>query len=280
MRKPRNGGARVATKPDLLLIEVAPMLLSSREERPHEAYYFTADRLWRSELALIERYGLPVDKLRRDWRQDWAAPCHAHRYAIASRLLPQMLPVSLRLDGDLNVDSSGWRLRNDQPLSADNRRHGIENAWKDFGVALQTFQLCDAACRAQRDLLIRCREEQIAAALIWMPEAKLFQSWYPPAAEGEIRRHLERLSEQFDAPLIDARDWVEDEGFLDGHHLRHVGAVQFTERLRREVLEPILLVERRRWSEHLASLQRDDRRRSAAVVVRPDVADGANSRLR
>jgi hypothetical protein len=259
-------------KPDLLIVEVAPMLLGGLAGRPQEAGYYAADRLWRHELALVERYGLPAGELRCDWWQDWAVPCHAHRFAIVSRLLPNLLPAWHRLDGDREVDGSGWRLRNDQPLTADDRRGALEHAWKDFGVPLQSFALCEAACRAQRDLLQNCRQRQVAAALIWMPEGKLFQTWYPPTAVIEIRRYLQRLCEEFDVPLIDARNWVEDEYFVDGQHLRSLGAARFTERLGREILTPILTVARHGWHEYLASLRRDGPRRTAQVASRPTAA--------
>lgn len=273
----RLSGAGV--KPDLLIVEVAPMLLGGHAGRPQETGYYAADRLWRHELALVERYGLPANELRRDWWQDWAVPCHAHRFAIVSRLMPNLLPAWHRLKGDHDVDGSGWRLRNDQPLTPDDRRGALEYAWKDFGVPLQSFELCEAACRAQRDLLALCRERQVAAALIWMPEGKLFQSWYPPAAEEQIRRHLQQLCEAFDVPLIDARDWVEDDDFVDGQHLRHVGAARFTERLGREVLEPILTVPRDGWNDYLASLRRDGQRRRSQVASRPISAGGPPSRF-
>lgn len=267
-------------KPDLLLVEVAPMLMGGMGDVAQESGYFSADRLWRAELELVERYGLPAGELRRQWWQNWFVPCHAHRAAIASRLFPDMLPPWLRLDGDRQVDASGWRLRNAQPLTAEDRRRGIEYAWKDFGVPLQTFQVCEAACRAQRDLLARCREQQIAAALIWMPEATLFQSWYPPTVEQDVREQLDALCQEFDIPLINARDWVADDDFVDGQHLRHVGAERFTERLAQKVLSPILLVERSRWSEHLASLRHDVHRDPAFLAGRPILIDGGGTRLR
>jgi hypothetical protein len=265
-------------KPDLMLIEVAPMMLNAVAGRPQEAGYFSADRLWHDELDLVGRYGLTAPDLRQDWWQNWLVPCHAHRSAIASRLLPKMLPSWLRLDGDRLVDSSGWRSRNDQPLTADDLRRGIEYAWKDFGVPLQTFQLCESACRAQRDLLLRCREQQIAAALVWMPEGKLFQSWYPPAIERQIRCHLEELSEELEVPLIDARDWVDDDGFVDGQHLRPGGATQFSERLRRQVLEPILTMPRQEWGVYLASkIHEGESGRQPTIALRQASGSGASA---
>ena len=255
-------------KPDLLIVEIAPMLLGGKGGRPQESGYFTADRLWRTELDLVERYGLPAADLRSTWRQDWLAPCHAHRYAIVSRLLPAMLPIGLRLDGDRLVDGSGWQRHNDRPLSADDRRRGLEIAWNDFGAGLATFEMCEAACRADRDLLARCRQARIPAALVRMPEGKTFQGWYPPALERQIRSHLESLSAEFDVPLIDARDWIAEDGFIDGHHLHYLGAVQFSERFGREFLAPLLSLERRRWSEALAAMRRDGRLPPAAIAFR------------
>jgi hypothetical protein len=256
------------------------MMLNSAAGRPQEAGYFTADRLWPAELELIGRYGLPADELRRNWLEDWLTPCHAHRYAIVSRLLPQMLPIGLRLEGDRDVDASGWQLHNHHPVSAEERRQGLQRAWNDFGAALAKFELCTATCRAQRDLLVRCREERIAAAIVWMPEGQRFQSWYPPAAEREIRRRLASLCEEFEVPLIDARDWIAEDGFLDSHHMRYAGAVQFTERLEREFLAPLLSIEHSQWTESLAALQRHGQLPTADIVSRPPSAGDSDSRLR
>ena len=40
--------------------------------------------------------------------------------------------------------------------------------------------------------------------------------------------------------MIDAREWVPDVGFSDGHHLLPAGATTFTDRLGREALIPLL----------------------------------------
>ncbi|HVX10687.1 MAG TPA: DUF1574 family protein [Pirellulales bacterium] len=262
-------------KPDLALVEVTPTMLNGVAGRPVESGYFCADRLWYGEIDLVGRYGMPVDELRHDWLQNWPIPCHSHRSAIASRLMPHMLPFWLRLDGDREVDRSGWKPRNVKVLTAEDRRRSTEYAQRDFGEPLQRFELCEGACRAQHDLLRRCREEQVAAVLVWMPEGKTFQGYYPAAAEQQIRHHLDELCAEFDVPLIDARDWVDDEGFVDGHHLRLVGAIEFSRRLGNEVLEPILNTPRPDWDGYLASLlRRGEQRTSVAnrVIPSPDAS--------
>ena len=49
-----------------------------------------------------------------------------------------------------------------------------------------------------------------------------------------IDKHLQELCAEFDVPLIDARDWIEDAHFTDSHHLLRRGAEIFSERLARE----------------------------------------------
>ncbi|HUY32280.1 MAG TPA: hypothetical protein VMV69_05830 [Pirellulales bacterium] len=240
-------------KPELLLVEVVPTLFAGQDQVAAEAAYFQADRLWHHELATVAQYGLPGDALRRDWWQDWPVPCHGHRFAIMSLFLPRFLPYRLQLIGDRQVDQSGWCPRNTAPRTPEQRRQALAYAWKDFGVPLASFRLSGAACRAQRELLRRCREEHIAAALVWMPEGKEFQRWYPADAETQIRRYLDDLGEEFGVPLVDARDWVEDEGFIDSQHLHASGAAVFTERLGREVLEQVLALPRETWGRYLAS---------------------------
>jgi hypothetical protein len=252
----------------LLLVEVAPMLLSGLDQVPQEAAYFKADRLWFHELSIVERYGVPAADLRRDWWQDWPVPCHGHRFAIMSLFLPRFLPYHLRLGGDRQVDQSGWLARNTTRPTPEQRRLAQEHAWNDFGVPLLSFRLSGAACRAQRDLLLRCREEHIAAALVWMPEGSQFQGWYPPEAETRIRAHLVELGDEFGVPLVDARDWVDDEGFIDGQHLHALGAEVFTERLRRELLAPVLALPREAWDGYLASIRRPGERDGTDVARR------------
>jgi hypothetical protein len=254
-------------KPDLLFVEFVPVMLTGPDGVPQEATWYKADRLWEHELAVVERYGVPADALRRDWWQDWPVPCHGHRFAIVSRILPRLLPLQLQLNGDRRIDPSGWQPRNNAPLTADDRRRGLEYSRSGFGVSLQSFRLCEGACRAQRDLLARCREERIPTALVWLPEGEVFRSWYPREAEADIRRFLDELIAELGVPLVDARDWVDDDGFLDGNHLHASGAADFSERLGREVVEPILALPRRQWGDYLAT-----RRRLGESGERPSVA--------
>src|SRR5262249_53740330 len=117
---------------------------------------------------------------------------------------------------------------------------GVERDRRGQGAALAVFRLGEPSCRAQRDLLQLCRDEGIAIALLWMPETAAYRSWYGPDVLARVRAFLGEIGRDYGAPLIDAREWVGDDGFSDGHHLTTAGAAVFTERFGREALLPAL----------------------------------------
>ena len=51
---------------------------------------------------------------------------------------------------------------------------------------------------------------------------------------------LHALEIQYDAPLVNARAWLDDDAFSDGHHTFVTGADAFTERLTRDVIDSAL----------------------------------------
>ena len=71
--------------------------------------------------------------------------------------------------------------------------------------------------------------------LFLMPESREFRNWYPPEAQPRLMDYLTSLSRTYNAPLIDARRWIEDDAFSDGHHLLSWGAAAFTRLFSNEV---------------------------------------------
>jgi hypothetical protein len=93
--------------------------------------------------------------------------------------------------------------------------------------------------QALRDLLDYCRRQEIPIVLVITPESSVFRHSYF-ASYREINDYIRRVALEFGVPLYDARTWVDDGGFADGHHLCVQGADQFTERFAREVFRPAL----------------------------------------
>ena len=90
-------------------------------------------------------------------------------------------------------------------------------------------------CRALGDLLACCRREGIPAALVIMPESSTFQSWYSHDGRTALLRLLAEVRQTYAVEVIDARRWLDDEDFSDGHHPLPAGADHFTTRLLPEI---------------------------------------------
>ena len=111
------------------------------------------------------------------------------------------------------------------------RRRLTGLAYQQYRRALQEFELSQGAVQALRDILALCRQRDIPTALVVMPEGSVFRGWYPPATQTRVEAFLAEFPSQENVPLIDARLWVEDDGFYDGHHMLPSGAEVFTDRL-------------------------------------------------
>jgi hypothetical protein len=261
---------RSGVKPDVLLIEVVPMLLAGRAAAgrpgaPLESQFFGPNRLWHDELPFVERHGFPREEFYNGWWEYWPVPCFGQRFAILSEYARKLLPAQLRLDHNARIDGAGWIESTAPALSPEGRQALVARAWSEHGAVLSSFQLCPAACQAQRELLARCRAEGIGAVLVLMPEGETFRGWYTPEALEQIEGQVRSLSCEYDAPIVDARQWVADEQFSDGHHLLPSGAAVFTERLAADVLVPVTSRQGAERREFLASWARADVEHVAAA---------------
>ena len=117
----------------------------------------------------------------------------------------------------------------------------IEAAHAGYFPALQNLRISAMSDRALRELVALCRQEGIQVVLLLTPESKEFQSWYAPAARVEVDRYCADLAQRFHLPLVDARDWLDEDDFVDHHHVLVRSAQRFTTRLGKEVLQPLVL---------------------------------------
>ncbi len=111
-------------------------------------------------------------------------------------------------------------------------------AENNYAPALKSFQVAPEADRLVRQILDDCRKEGIEViGLLRMPEAGDFRALYPPDASRMIDRYLKVLCREYQTDYIDASRWLEDDQFVDGHHLLPSGAERFSLRLWDEMLE-------------------------------------------
>lgn len=98
--------------------------------------------------------------------------------------------------------------------------------------------LCKAVA-ALRETLALCKREGILAAVVFTSENSDFRSWYGPAAAA-VAEILQICRQDADGRVVDARAWMPDDAFADGHHMFDVAAPTYTSRLVRELILPAI----------------------------------------
>ncbi len=225
-------------RPALLLVEVLPPLLADLPIGPYEAA-ISGDVLSRHEVGMAARAGVPPERLHRQWRDATLSPVYAHRFKLAGRLLPSVVPLKLRCDQGRTPDPNGW---NAVPFEVtDEERASNAARMADRYRGFFGFDLpAGPAAAALRNLVALGRAEGIPTALVLLPEATTFRALYPAKVESQLKQFFAGLTAEFGCPVIDAREWLDDRCFLDSHHTLRHGAAAFTDRLAAEVILPFL----------------------------------------
>jgi hypothetical protein len=225
--------------PDCLVLEILPTHLHQWPPWREENWLGPSRLSWK-DLRVVRRYWAETENLYRQWGKCRLLPCFWYRFCIMGRLAPTWLPPSLLpIRWRQALDPLGWTPCT-LPIDPPTRNRYLEALHKQYLPAFQDFQISDLADRALHELLDLCRRKHLPVLLLIMPESSEFRSWYSPEACKQIDAYVAALRREYGLQLIDARTWIEDHGFVDGHHLLIAHATVFSERLAREVmtLEP------------------------------------------
>ncbi|HEY1375973.1 MAG TPA: hypothetical protein VGF55_04230 [Gemmataceae bacterium] len=167
-----------------------------------------------------------------EWLAARLVPVCSGRFCLVSRVAPLMLPVADRLDYVWNgLDADGACELPAAVATPEGRRHGLAVAAAEYRDRLSEFTIAPVPDRFLRRILDDCRRQDAPAALLLMPEGEAFRQWYPPGAGERLDAYVRGLADEFGVPVIDARRWMRDEDFWDGHHLLPGGAAAFSRRL-------------------------------------------------
>jgi hypothetical protein len=223
-------------RPRWVVIELMPSMLS---QDTTDAMFHIERQSW-DDLCVLRSYAPKPFRLARAWLSARLAPWFSCRFCLLSLYFPRWVPDANRIyDIWTTLDRHGW-----MPLrpsgGPETRRRGLAFAHYQHAYFLQHFHITPVMDRACRDLLELCRRERIAAALLVMPESSIFRSWYSVPARQLSASYLDILRAAYGVPVIDARTWVADDLFCDGHHLLPEGAEVFTRRFGQEALAPFL----------------------------------------
>jgi hypothetical protein len=228
-------------RPAGVVIEVMPAFLSQRGRYPQEESMLDAARLTADEVAMLVRYYQRLDRLLLPWCTARLLPVRRHQAEMRDSVhLDAALETQPSADPLRNVTSHGWR-EGPAHLVPERKAAAERLAAAQYQGALSDARMAPGPLQALADLLTLCRREGIPATLLLMPEGSAFRALHEPTAKAACDRALAKLSREFDVPLVDARTWVGDAGFWDGHHLTPSGADRFTHRFRSDALPRLRL---------------------------------------
>jgi hypothetical protein len=233
-------------KPDLLLLEVLPPTLvdlpagPTTPAGPLEGRFLYGDRLTHGELDRVIDYGFPAEDVRRRWRQSVYEPWYALRFPIVGRAFPSALPWHVRFDWSRGCDEFGWGAPFQESVTPTEFATGFKQAHGEYADILAMLEPTGGGARALVDTVDLCRERGIAVRLVLMPESSHFRAMYPPEAERKVYEFLDRVCREHGCTLVNARHWLPDDAFWDGHHMVKPGAVLFTDMLAKDSIEPFV----------------------------------------
>ncbi len=221
-------------KPDVMFIEIVSTHFAS-DRTPPDQRYLDGARFSLSELAEIPATQSALTGPVRRWALGRVAPTLRHQAELRAMLGIDEHAHGPRLHRDLAwIDSYGWAPRNDFNPALKKMMHDqYDGFFHDFRLSIPQVELLEQNIAA-------CQRQGIETILLLTPEGSEFRDQYSPAMTAAIDGMLAQLREQFHVQIVDARAWVNDDGFVDMHHLRKDGAQIFSQRLAREVIEPLL----------------------------------------
>jgi hypothetical protein len=227
-------------RPDLLLVEVLPPGLADLgSEGPLEAKFLFGDRLRHHELDTLTGHGFPA-KVRAEWRESVLIPWYALRYPLVGRVFPSALSWQCRFDWSRTTDEHGWSTPLLETVTPEQYKAGLKQAAGEYAAILRNLHPGGGAARALAELLALCREHRVPVRLVLMPESSDFRSLYWQGSTERLYAFLNGVCAESGCGLTDARAWLPDAAFTDGHHMLRSGAETFSDRLAREAILPAL----------------------------------------
>lgn len=235
---------KMGIKPKWAFIEVWAPFLPQSGFSNEEDILFRRDMYW-SDLPTISRLYHRRGEAAGRVFAEMVTPALHYRMAVLNRCAPVLMPPTLLAESEFNnllrahLDGFGWvPFHLDRPDPAEIGTH-IQRAHLMTKPLFDHFCINAISDKALHEMLDECRANDIRVAFFLMPEHSLLRGWYPPM-QAKLTTYLQRLSEDYRAPILDARAWCGDEDIPDCCHLSPRGARAFSARFGHEVYRPLL----------------------------------------
>jgi hypothetical protein len=213
-------------RPDRLVLDVAP-LFNCAAGAELEEICLEASRLSCAELRSVAASSVRPRRMAWSWLWARGLPL-ADGTGRLERLAPWLGRAPLH-----DRDSHGWKPRPTVPPAC--RQAYVGMTLHQYRRALAETRLSAAREAALLAVVRRCREEGIEAVLYLGPEHSRLRAAMTPELAADVERMLGE-ARRLGARVCDARAWLADEAFHDGHHPDTDGASALSERFAAEVL--------------------------------------------
>jgi hypothetical protein len=213
---------------DEVIIELHPAMLV-QQNPPFEHRWLHTYRLNSEETSTLKKYGWNLET---PIQYCWHGPLqtsYTYRYALLNAFAPRLLPCPFGLGLLSRTDAHGHVPGIE--IQAKDRPKFLAAAYIEYLSSFENYQPGGPAVEAIRDMLTQLQQRGIGVRLLLTPESSEFRNWYGEGKQHVISQFAIELSQEFHVPLIDAREWLPDEQFTDGHHATPSGAKAFTEKL-------------------------------------------------
>jgi hypothetical protein len=231
-------------RPHRVVAEVWTPFLTERKGFNEEAYIAGRD-LQPADGPLLAHYFAAPWPAMRKLMAGMLVPAFSYRSHLLAACSPFPHRPPPRLQGDWShpalraVEGFGWLPIPDPRPDPELRRAHIPGYAACIRDLLTDFRISPVADRALRELLRTCAEHGIHTAFVLLPEHSSLRACIPPEVEVRVQAYLADLSREHEVPVIDTRDWLDDDDFFDSRHALPNVAGPFTERFSREVLQPL-----------------------------------------
>jgi hypothetical protein len=219
-------------RPCAVVIEVLPRVLYPVPGETHVLDRVAANRRsWRDQDILAPRERPSLSGY-------LTSPWFANRFSIMSRWAPAWVPADRRQDL-FQTTSQGWLPHRPEGVTPQQYAAALDHSYREHGVVLNFTKINRKTDEIYHEMFDLCRRHGIEVlGLISMPESSEFRGWYRPETRELIDRYLSELCTQQGTRYLNARVWLADSCFSDGHHQLPAAARAFTARLWLEVVQP------------------------------------------
>jgi hypothetical protein len=231
--------AQAGVRYDILFLEVLHTFYNGTGPRSLDHSLLDGARLSAGEAHGLLDYGSPLrtGPLRRYFYAR-ALPSNRHQAELRDALrIDQYRPGQGPTPPFEPIDPFGFR-----PLQIprDQWEDLTALAHRQYDPYFARFRLDPAPWGRLLMAIDRARDAGADVVIVLMPEATGFRKLYTPECRDGIAEMIRRLREEVGVTVVDAREWVEDSGFYDHHHLLPPGAAAFADRFHTDALVPAL----------------------------------------